>query len=85
MLTTDKVRWWSDFNRVYYHPRSAIRFNQYQNDASSFQSFIQGRELFKDINKVSCLPGGTKSRMKIFWIETFDPSQKNATPYKDSK
>src|SRR5271170_5530300 len=52
ILTIEKVRWWSDFNRVYYHPRSAVQINQYQLDTSPFESFTQGRELFKDIDKV---------------------------------
>jgi hypothetical protein len=46
------VRWWSDFNRVYYHPRSAIQFSQYQLDVSSFDSFTQGIELFHEVDKV---------------------------------
>jgi hypothetical protein len=51
-LTTQKVRWWSDFNRVYYHPRSSIQLNQYQLDLSPFNSFSQGRDLFRDVDKV---------------------------------
>jgi len=52
VLTTAKVRWWSDFNRVYYHPRSAIQLNQYSLQ-SSFDSFTQGSELFHEVHKVA--------------------------------
>ena len=38
----------------FYHPRSAIQINQYQLDTSPFESFAQGSELFRDIDKVRC-------------------------------
>ena len=58
VLTPAKVRWWSDFNRVYYHPRSAVQLNQYSLQ-SSFDSFTQGTELFHEVHKVgSCLNCG---------------------------
>ena len=52
VLTREKVRWWSDFNRIFYHPRSSIQLNQYQLDLSPFDSFDQGSELFHDVDKV---------------------------------
>lgn len=28
--STDTVRYWSDFNRIFYHPRSIVQINDYE-------------------------------------------------------
>jgi Tubulin domain len=78
------VRWWSDFNRVYYHPRSAIQFNQYQLDISSFDAFTQGLELFHEVDKV-VLPHRTDVRTMTFSTEMFAHLWRKAIRYKDSR
>jgi hypothetical protein len=80
VLTTDKVRYWSDFNRVYYHPRSAIQVNQYQLNTSSFDSYDQGRDLFLDIGKVPILVNRAHGRGKTFWTGMSGHSQRKAIP-----
>ncbi|KAK6353137.1 mtDNA inheritance, partitioning of the mitochondrial organelle [Orbilia brochopaga] len=51
--TDDTVRYWSDFNRLYYHPRSSVQFNEYEhaNILTPFDSFELGSELFESSDK----------------------------------
>jgi len=86
VLTTEEVRWWSDFNRVFYHPRSAIQINQYQLDTSAFESFSQGIELFRDIDKACFLIWrGVNCRAMIFSTEMSDHLLKRVIHCMDSK
>ncbi|KAF8443409.1 tubulin domain-containing protein [Terfezia claveryi] len=52
-LTTDSVRYWSDFNALYYHPRSIVQLYQYavNSTLSPFEDYTDGRELFNSIDK----------------------------------
>lgn len=52
-LTTDAVRYWSDFNRVYFHPRSIVQLNDYELNSSlmPFEKWDVGEELFKSLDK----------------------------------
>ncbi|KAK4218054.1 dml-1 [Rhypophila decipiens] len=52
-LTTSSVRYWSDFNRVFYHPRSVVQLNDYEVNSSimPFEKFVSGEELFGELDK----------------------------------
>ncbi|EEA26311.1 mtDNA inheritance, partitioning of the mitochondrial organelle [Talaromyces marneffei ATCC 18224] len=52
-LTSSSVRYWSDFNRVYYHPRSIVQLNEYELNSSlmPFEDWTVGEDLFRDIDK----------------------------------
>jgi hypothetical protein len=52
-LTTESVRYWSDFNRVYFHPRSIIQLNEYELNSSlmPFENWDSGEELFNSLDK----------------------------------
>jgi hypothetical protein len=52
-LTAETVRYWSDFNRVYYHPRSIVQLNEYELNSQlmPFENYIAGDELFNSIDK----------------------------------
>ncbi|KAK7727553.1 mtDNA inheritance, partitioning of the mitochondrial organelle [Cytospora paraplurivora] len=52
-LTTETVRYWSDFNRVYYHPRSIVQLNEYELSSSlaPFERWDSGEELFATLDK----------------------------------
>ncbi|KAI5788956.1 tubulin domain-containing protein [Peziza echinospora] len=52
-LTADKVRYWSDFNGVYYHPRSMVQLYQYEVNSSitPFENHQLGVDLFNTIDK----------------------------------
>ena len=54
-LTTEAVRYWSDFNRVYYHPRSSVQINEYElnSGVQPFEGYALGQELFKELNNES--------------------------------
>ncbi len=47
------VGYWSDFNRVFYHPRSAVQLNQYELNSQlmPFEKWAVGEELFHDLDK----------------------------------
>ncbi|KAI5290092.1 mtDNA inheritance, partitioning of the mitochondrial organelle [Ascosphaera aggregata] len=51
-LTAQSVRYWSDFNRVFYHPRSIVQLNSYElhSQIAPFDSWTAGEELFKEID-----------------------------------
>ena len=51
--TTASVRYWSDFNRMYYHPRSSVQINEYQLNSGiqPFEGYGLGQELFKSLNR----------------------------------
>jgi hypothetical protein len=52
-LTTSSVKYWSDFNRVYFHPRSIVQLNEYELNSSimPFENWDAGEELFKSLDK----------------------------------
>lgn len=52
-LTTASVRYWSDFSRVYYHPRSAVQIGEFELESGlqPFESYGLGRELFRNLNR----------------------------------
>ena len=52
-LTAASVRYWSDFNRVYYHPRSAVQIGEFELDSGlqPFEGYGLGRELFRELNR----------------------------------
>ncbi|KAI3344048.1 tubulin domain-containing protein [Ustulina deusta] len=52
-LTTGTVRYWSDFNRVFYHPRSIVQLNEYELNSTlmPFEKWHMGEELFSNLDK----------------------------------
>jgi Tubulin domain len=52
-LSAETVRYWSDFNRVYYHPRSIVQLNDYELNSTlmPFDSWHTGEELFENLDK----------------------------------
>ncbi|KAI9863321.1 MAG: mtDNA inheritance, partitioning of the mitochondrial organelle [Trichoglossum hirsutum] len=52
-LTTGTVRFWSDFNRVFYHPRSIIQLNEFELNSTlmPFEKWGVGEELFSSLDK----------------------------------
>ncbi|KAG0646720.1 dml-1 [Hyphodiscus hymeniophilus] len=52
-LTTESVRYWSDFNRVYFHPKSVIQLNEYELNSAlmPFENWFTGDELFNSLDK----------------------------------
>ena len=52
-LTTDLVRYWSDFNRLYFHPKSIVQLNEYEINSTimPFENWIAGDELFNSLDK----------------------------------
>ncbi|CZT19797.1 related to Protein DML1 [Ramularia collo-cygni] len=53
VLTTDTVRFWSDYNHVYYHPRSIVQMNEYElgSDLMPFEQWQKGEELFMNLDR----------------------------------
>ena len=52
-LTAESVRYWSDFNRVYFHPKSVVQLNEYELNSSlvPFENWNAGEELFNSLDK----------------------------------
>jgi hypothetical protein len=52
-LTSDTVRYWSDYNRTFYHPRSIVQLNEYELNSQimPFEDWNVGEELFNDLDK----------------------------------
>jgi len=52
-LTPAAVRYWSDFSRVYYHPRSVVQLNEYElgSTLAPFERFAAGEELFAELDR----------------------------------
>lgn len=52
-LTTDTVRYWSDYSRVYYHPKSLVQLSEFEvNDKlMPFEKWEVGMELFENLDK----------------------------------
>ncbi|RMZ85090.1 hypothetical protein DV738_g106, partial [Chaetothyriales sp. CBS 135597] len=51
------VRYWSDFNRVYLHPRSVVQLNEYELNSQimPFENWAAGEDLFSQTDKDSDL------------------------------
>ncbi|KAL2356953.1 tubulin domain-containing protein [Cryomyces antarcticus] len=52
-LTTETVRFWSDYNRVFYHPRSLVPLHEYELNSVllPFERWETGEELFANLDK----------------------------------
>ncbi|KAI9050043.1 hypothetical protein LZ554_006188 [Drepanopeziza brunnea f. sp. 'monogermtubi'] len=52
-LTAESVRYWSDFNRVYFHPKSIVQLNEYELGSAlmPFENWSVGEDLFKSLDK----------------------------------
>lgn len=52
-LTTGTVRYWSDFNRVFFHPRSIIQLNEFELNSTlvPFEKWATGQDLFNSLDK----------------------------------
>lgn len=52
-LTQEAVRFWSDYNHVFYHPRSIVQLNEYEVNSSlmPFERFQTGEELFATLDR----------------------------------
>lgn len=52
-LTTSSVRYWSDYNHVFYHPRSIVQLHEFELNSSlaPFERWSTGEELFSNLDK----------------------------------
>ncbi|CCX08018.1 Similar to Protein dml1; acc. no. A2QAY5 [Pyronema omphalodes CBS 100304] len=52
-LTASEIRYWSDYNRIYYHPRSSVQIDEYELNSGiqPFEGYGLGQELFKGMNR----------------------------------
>ncbi|KAE9379258.1 tubulin nucleotide-binding domain-like protein [Stipitochalara longipes BDJ] len=52
-LTIESVRYWSDFNRVYFNPKSIVQLNEYELSSTlmPFESWVVGEDLFNSLDK----------------------------------
>lgn len=52
-LSTKTVRYWSDFNRVFYHPRSIVQINDYELGSTlmPFDKWASGEDLFASMDR----------------------------------
>lgn len=52
-MTVDTVRYWSDYNRVLYHPKSSIQINDYElySTLLPFERWESGEELFAGMDR----------------------------------
>ncbi|KAL7626930.1 mtDNA inheritance, partitioning of the mitochondrial organelle [Parahypoxylon ruwenzoriense] len=52
-LTTSTVRYWSDFNRVFFHPKSIIQLSEYELNSTvmPYEKWSMGEELFASLDK----------------------------------
>ncbi|KAL6894935.1 tubulin domain-containing protein [Trichoderma evansii] len=52
-LSSSDVRYWSDFSRVYYHPKSLVQLYDFELHSSimPFERFSMGTELFESLEK----------------------------------
>ena len=67
------VRYWSDFARVFYHPRSIIQVNDYELGSTilPFEKWTNGEELFEKLDKYHDL----LDRDVRPWVEECDQMQ----------
>lgn len=52
-LTTSTVRFWSDYSRIYYHPKSLVQLPEYQvsDGLMPFEKWQVGMELFEKLER----------------------------------
>jgi len=52
-LTSESVKYWSDFNRVYFHPKSIVQLNEFELNSTlmPFETWGVGEELFNSLDK----------------------------------
>ncbi|KAG5999014.1 hypothetical protein E4U52_000008 [Claviceps spartinae] len=52
-LTTSHVRYWSDYSRTYFHPKSAVQLYDFELNSSirPFENFSMGTELFSSLDR----------------------------------
>ncbi|KAI2626647.1 tubulin nucleotide-binding domain-like protein [Hypoxylon sp. NC1633] len=52
-LTTSTVRYWSDFTRAFFHPKSIIQLSEYEfnSTVNPFEKWHMGEELFASLDK----------------------------------
>lgn len=52
-LSTESVRFWSDYNHVFYHPKSIVQLNEYEVNSSlmPFERYATGEELFASLDR----------------------------------
>ena len=52
-LSSETVRFWSDYNRVFYHPRSIVQLNDYELNSAimPFEDWNLGEDLFNELDK----------------------------------
>lgn len=52
-LSPDTVRYWSDFNRVFYHPKSIVQLHEYELNSAlmPFEKWATGEDLFDSLDK----------------------------------
>ncbi|KAK3116768.1 mtDNA inheritance, partitioning of the mitochondrial organelle [Teratosphaeriaceae sp. CCFEE 6253] len=52
-LTTDTVRFWSDYNHVFYHPRSIVQLHEYELSSTlmPFERWETGEDLFASLDR----------------------------------
>ena len=78
-MTTSAVRFWSDFSRVFYHPRSIVQINDYELASSilPFENWEKGEELFRSLDGQGGGDGGegTIDRDVRRWAEECDHMQ----------
>ena len=52
-LNPQSIRYWSDFSRIFYHPRSIVQLNEYELNSRlmPFEKWDVGEELFSSLDK----------------------------------
>ena len=52
-LTTEIVRYWSDYNHLFYHPRSIVQLNEYElnSELMPFEKWSTGEDLFDSLDR----------------------------------
>lgn len=52
-LQAETVRYWSDFNRVFFNPKSIVQLNEYELNSQimPFENWSAGQDLFREIDK----------------------------------
>ena len=76
------MQFWSDYNRIYHHPRSITEINQYTygDDLKKFGTFAQGQDVFADQELVWMVIGSQiqknmlmEDRVRFFMEESDSP------------
>lgn len=52
-LTSESVRYWSDFSRLFYNPKSIVQLNEYELNSQlmPFEDWAAGEELFNSVDR----------------------------------